>query len=1360
MISLSAPGSGGATSRDASEWESFKITSSHNAKTWTMNCRGYIKLEYDHAPNEIDDGREEQTSLLDMQNRLSQADAACTQSIDHGSLYEEMRQNGIDYGNNFATLQELRIGGCQALGRVVIPDVAQCMPSGYQQPHTIHPATFDALMHIVLPLYFRNCTAGTAMLRAIEEVSVAADMVSAPGGQLTVCATLSPSGPLSGSVDVLAFQKVQDAFEPVVILRGQKFQGIATHASAAPATYTSSLFHDVRRPVKMVIPTPGVASSLCFVDDDAVNSPLRPDEIEIKPLAYALDQDDVDALLGRSENPASIGECAGFITALGSDLAHSFQVGDRVCCWNTNTNFASRTRVKGHFVQRLPPTCSFKTGSVLPKNLSLAWFALRECAQVEPGQTVLLHDAGGPLGHAVALVAKLIGVRVLATVRTEAEKRTLTGQPSTVPAHILYIDDQALPKALLRWTRGSGVEAVFNTSATSLPEELMVCIAPFGTIVDMHSSASSSAAVGRAIKYVSYDAAQLLRYRPLVARTAFEQIMSILPHENIGALVPVTSLPINEAASAFKGIKGRTHMGRMVLLADENVKVNIKKAVASTNGLVDAERIIKAIADLDIPRDQKDALLALIAHTPVAGSDALLVAEVADGTPSSISQEKLSVRQRLTAVSSMSEAREIILREQINQMASLVTANADQLDPDEPLVELGLDSLIAIEFKNWLGRTLGADLRTHDILEADGLRALSVLVAEKSKFIPSGLAQEALNPQMDGDEAVVQPGPIKTMGNGSNGTSDRQLEAMIHENRFVPNRLPNLPLPDINTLCQAFLTDVEAFASSSELANTISAIEEFKREGSIGRVLYDRAAARATDPNAGNWAFELIFRHNFLDRRLSLVPCSSFWFSHPLSKLDHSQAERAALLSYTVNNYRLKLEAGVVKPVMLNEQVLTTAFHPWIFNTVRIPCVDSDEIKRHPGNDYCVAFWKGNAFKVCLSVGNKPATYEDLLASFKLILGRPVTRSFVGIFTSDNRHAWAEARQRLQELDSQNAASVRTIEAAAFTVSLDEAYPTTAAQRGRQFHFGGEKDAANRWHDKSLQFVVCGNGISGTLGEHTVLDALTLSELNDEIASSIRNHQQTDVDDLRPSETTIVPESLPLRTDAALEARIDEVGAQFADSIKDAEHAYFLFEGYGSKFLRAHKLSPKSVFQMIVQLAAYSTYGYTPPCWETVNQAHYHLGRVDLIQVVSAPVAAFIAAARDASVCMADRRALLVTAIRAHVSSISKAGRNLGWERNFGALRALLRRGEDLPALFTDPVYKRVRPRVIISNCFETGMLEKGCMWRDTEAVWSHYEVYADSVYFSVVTAETGRATRFCQHLKAAAELVRQIILA
>jgi acyl transferase domain-containing protein len=172
MISLSTPSSSTAAPYRSMEWETFKVTSSSNEEKWSLNCVGQIRLEHDAELNEVDGGREELQTLSDLRKHLVQTDAACTLPIEHDSLYEEMRRNGIDYGSNFATIQELRIGECQALGKVVIPDVAQCMPSRYQQPHTIHPATFDALMHIVLPLYFRHCTDGTAMLTSIDEISI------------------------------------------------------------------------------------------------------------------------------------------------------------------------------------------------------------------------------------------------------------------------------------------------------------------------------------------------------------------------------------------------------------------------------------------------------------------------------------------------------------------------------------------------------------------------------------------------------------------------------------------------------------------------------------------------------------------------------------------------------------------------------------------------------------------------------------------------------------------------------------------------------------------------------------------------------------------------------------------------------------------------------------------------------------------------------------------------------------------------------------------------------------------------------------------------------------------------------------
>jgi hypothetical protein len=141
---------------------------------------------------------------------------------------------------------------------------------------------------------------------------------------------------------LILLQSIGNEATPVVVLSGQKFQGIASSVASAPATFVSRPFHHVHEPRKMTIATPGVVNSLCFIEDEAARDPLQPDEVEIKALAFALEAADVDVILGRGGDSTNIGECAGIVTAIGSDSTHAFQIGDRVCAWNTRVAFASR----------------------------------------------------------------------------------------------------------------------------------------------------------------------------------------------------------------------------------------------------------------------------------------------------------------------------------------------------------------------------------------------------------------------------------------------------------------------------------------------------------------------------------------------------------------------------------------------------------------------------------------------------------------------------------------------------------------------------------------------------------------------------------------------------------------------------------------------------------------------------------------------------------------------------------------------------------------------------------------------------------------------------------------------------------
>lgn len=994
--------------------------------------------------------------------------------------------------------------------------------------------------------------------------------------------------------------------------------------------------------------------------------------------------------------------------------------------------------------------------------MSVAYYGLHHCAELKSGQTLLINNAGGALGQAVALIANLLGLRVIAAVKTKAEKEALQTCHGTRNAHVLYAWEIPAAKAVQRLTEGAGVDAVFNISI-ALPAEIIAVVKAFGTVINFHQQSTSCLFGSRAVKYVSFDTGDLVRHLPSTASSAFKTVLSLLP-DNAEGLVPITAVPISDVASAFKVVQGQKFAGKTILLAKDNAIVSVKQTVAPMTALPHVGRIIQAVNELSVPQDQKEALLALIGNCDSAGNDTSSSCTGND-TPSSTRSGNMSVEWRLATASSLQEARGIILEEQTKKISSLISVHAEQLDPLEPLADLGLDSLIAIEFKNWLSRSLGADIRVHDILDASGLLALAELVTPKSKFVPDGLPEKSTEPSPPKQVAESQPKPIggrqtsnlqeaevrhgvalNNIANGiadwnsnMNGTSSfrrenidtngagkfsksAQLQSKV-DRCFSPKEFPKYPLPPLEAILDGYLTGIKAFTTQEEFEKTFVLAEQFKTPGSKGRILYDRAATRYADPSCQNWEHELQLRRGFLDRRAPLVPWCSFWFSLPLSKCEHSQSERAALITFTANQFKLKLKSGLIKPVVLNEQELTTAYQPYIFNAVRVPRMGSDKMERYPHADHCVVLWRGHAFKLDLVAEGQPRTFDDLLGCFRSILEQDLERSNVSIFTSDDRDSWAATRQTLQRLDPVNVATIATIDASAFIVALDEAMPLTATDRARQFHFGGERDAANRWHDKSIQFVVCSNGSSGIVAEHTMLDALTLSELLNDLSTAIRTHNLLDTCAVA-RKPALIPVTLPLKIDTSLRNHINKVHAKYAASTREVEHAYLLFEGYGSAFLRSQKLSPKSVFQMVVQLAALATFGFTPPCWETVNQAHYHLGRVDIIQVIVPAVANFVQAAGDASISLSQRRALLVDAIRAHVNTVNKAGQNLGWERSLTALRALAENPQELPELYNDPVHGRVRPRLMMSNCFETGMMEKGCLWKDKEAVWSHYEVY------------------------------------
>lgn len=103
-----------------------------------------------------------------------------------------------------------------------------------------------------------------------------------------------------------------------------------------------------------------------------------------------------------------------------------------------------------------------------------------------------------------------------------------------------------------------------------------------------------------------------------------------------------------------------------------------------------------------------------------------------------------------------------------------------------------------------------------------------------------------------------------------------------------------------------------------------------------------------------------------------------------------------------------------------------------------------------------------------------------------------------------------------------NKIAIQIIEAAIFVVCLDATSPTNSKERCTQFLSAKEN---NRWYDKTLQLVICFNGSSKTVCEHSSLDGITIEPLHaviNEVIKAYTSHLSLSTD----SSQTLIVEKL------------------------------------------------------------------------------------------------------------------------------------------------------------------------------------------------------------------------------------------
>lgn len=259
-------------------------------------------------------------------------------------------------------------------------------------------------------------------------------------------------------------------------------------------------------------------------------------------------------------------EAAGIVASVGEGVEH-YKEGDKIICNIPNGAFATQCVAPAAAVLPMASNMTFEQAAGFSITYGTSYYALKQRANLQAGETVLVLGAAGGVGVTAIQIAKAMGATVIAAASSEEKLDFATEVGADM--RINYSTEN-LKERVKELTNGAGVDVIYDPVGGDYTEQAYRSIAWYGRYLVIGFAAGPIPKLPLNLPLLKcgdiigvFWGSWAMR-DPKAAQQNFIELLQMVEQ---GKLVPLTTevYDLADYAAAFRSITERRARGKVIL---------------------------------------------------------------------------------------------------------------------------------------------------------------------------------------------------------------------------------------------------------------------------------------------------------------------------------------------------------------------------------------------------------------------------------------------------------------------------------------------------------------------------------------------------------------------------------------------------------------------------------------------------------------------------------------------------------------------------------------------------------------------------------------------------------------------------